>query len=159
MKTIAYQETYQNLEGHPLKVPEWDRDGEVVWKTKPDEEGQGGVPTQEVADTYLMVRYILRALAGFRAIYKSDDPQRTAGFYLALDAAVEELGDIKLGTKSYEWFHDMLKRQPPLPVDKDGKPLELVPETFGHVLWQNHCASIQMQLTDPVDRESFKDES
>lgn len=161
MKTIVYREQYDNLEHHPILIPKWDAEGEPVWKTPPDAEGKGGVSDTVVADTYLLIRYILKALAGTRLIYRADDPQRTAGIYIALDAADEDKttggpGDVKLGDKSYAWFKLMLSRQ--LPLNEEGKAAEMTPETFAHVLWQNDCALIQNMLLDPTEQENLADE-
>jgi len=156
MKTIKYQDKILDLERRPLKIAKYDDDGEVVWKTAPLGDIPG-VPEAIVADTPGLIRNVLRVLANVRLLFKADDPQRTAGIYLALDTAEEEGGDIRLGTKSYDWFHAMLGRQ--LPLNEEAKKAELVPESFAHTFWGNSCDVVQNQLRDESDKVSFGDES
>lgn len=94
-KTIPFKDRYQNVEGHTVDIAELDDDGELVWIVPPDElappnsKSRVGVPKLEPADTYGLIRAVMRSLPNFSTIHKEEDPQRIAGMYLQLEAAQE----------------------------------------------------------------------
>ena len=160
-RVIKYQEQYLNLDRVKIRTPVLSEFGDVIWEREPDPRAPEGSPQQagkhklKVADTYEILREIVRTLSRVATIHKSDDPQRSAGLYNQIETAEEgkgsgkATGDITLGNKTYEWLHTLLSRQ--LPLVKEAKDRGDQPVTFAFYLWQSSAAYIQNQLRDQSD--------
>lgn len=169
MKRIPYRTEYLGIEKRPMKVNERNADGEVVWEQEPDltaPEGsvkRAGTPKLKVADTYELLKEVVRTLGAVSSIAKAgEDPRRSTGIFIQVEEAQERLPkeegaqpdkDVRLGEQSYTWLHGVLNRTLPLHQDplraKEMKERGDQPLTFTWYLWREDSWLVQNALRDP----------
>lgn len=177
-KRIPYQEVYRDLDGVPARVQARDNDGELEWEIKPDVmaapgPARLGKPKMKVANTYDLLLEVCRTLQNIKALYRQDDERRATGIFVQVEAAEDrahhqaqvqegapppanDLRDVILGNKSYDWLHGVLLREyaPTLNVEaavvkeRGDKPFP-----FRFALWGDSGLKFQNELRDPGDRD------